>query len=131
MLYVYAPLPPAPGSKNLPVERAVSDLRDQTGAPLLFPTTADGWAEHEWLAYWCHTDAPWLTARLRDRIRDFTTVLGCRFPTVTDIRSPFLGKATLRTLAAWRYRLRHYERPWELNVSRKFIRLWDPRISGL
>lgn len=131
MLYVYAPLPPAPGSKNLPVERAVGNLRDCTGAPLVFPTTADEWAEDEWLAYWCHTDAPWLSPRLRSRIRDFTTVLGCRFPTVTDIRSPSWGKATLSAMAAWRYRLQRYERPWELDFSKKFIRLWDPRVSGL
>ena len=131
MLYVYAPLPPAPGAKNLPVERAISGLRDRTGAPLVFPATADEWAEQDWLAYWCHTDAPWLTPRLRGRIRDFTTVLGCRFPTVTDIRSPSWGKAALSTLAAWRYRMRRYERPWELDFSKKVIRLWDPRVSGL
>ena len=42
----------------------------------------------EWVDYWCHKDAPWVTERLRQRILDFTTVLGCRFPTITDIRSP-------------------------------------------
>jgi anaerobic magnesium-protoporphyrin IX monomethyl ester cyclase len=131
MLYVYAPLPPAPGSKNLPVERAIADLKDWKGRPLVFPTTADGWAEQDWVTYWCHTDVPWLSPRLRSRIRDFTTVLGCRFPTVTDIRSPSWGKAALRTLAAWRYSLRRYERPWELDFSKRFIHLWDPRVSGL
>jgi anaerobic magnesium-protoporphyrin IX monomethyl ester cyclase len=131
MLYVYAPLPPAPGSKNPPVERAVSTLRGSAGEPLVFPRTAEEWATPDWVNYWCHTDVPWLTARLRRRIRDFTTVLGCRFPTITDVRSSSWGKATLQTLAAWRYRHRRYERPWELDVSKKFIRLWDPRTSGL
>ena len=131
MLYVYAPLPPAPGSKNMPVERAIADLKDWKGRPLEFPSTADGWAQEDWVTYWCHTDVPWLSPRLRNRIRDFTTVLGCRYPTVTDIRSPDWGKAALRTLAAWRYGLRRYERPWELDFSKRFIRLWDPRVSGL
>jgi len=131
MLYIYAPLPPAPGSRNPQVERAVSNLRDSTGAPLVFPTTADEWADRQWLTYWCHTDVPWLTPRLRNRIRDFTTVLGCRFPTVTDIRSPLWGKSALRTLASWRYRYQRYGRPWELDFSKRFIRLWDPRVSGL
>jgi radical SAM superfamily enzyme YgiQ (UPF0313 family) len=131
MLYVYAPLPPAPGSKNPQVERAVGNLRGSDGSPLVFPTTADGWAEPQWLSYWCHTDVPWLTERMRRRIRDFTTVLGCRFPTITDVRSPHWGKSALRALASWRYRLRRYERPWELDFSKKFIRLWDPRVSGL
>jgi radical SAM superfamily enzyme YgiQ (UPF0313 family) len=131
MLYIYAPLPPAPGSKNPQVERAVSSLRDSDGRPLLFPATADEWAEQKWLTYWCHTDTPWLTPRLRERIRDFTTVLGCRFPTITDVRSPHWGKAALQALASWRYRYQRYGRPWELDFSRRFIQLWDPRVSGL
>ncbi len=131
MLYIYAPLPPAPGASSPHVARALSGLRDGSGNPLVFPTTAEQWAEEKWLAYWCHTDTPWLTRRLRERIRDFTTVLGCRFPTITDVRSPPWGKAALRTLASWRYRYRRYGRPWELDLSRRFIRLWDPRVAGL
>jgi hypothetical protein len=113
------------------VERSVSQLRGSDGGPLLFPTTAEEWAQEKWLSYWCHTDTPWLTPRLRQRIRDFTTVLGCRYPTITDVRSPSLGKAALRALAAWRYRYQRYARPWELDLSKKLIRLWDPRVSGL
>ncbi len=131
MLYIYAPLPAGPGSKIPQVERAISELRDGDGNPLVFPATADGWAEPQWIRYWCHTDVPWLTPGLRSRIRDFTTVLGCRFPTVTDIRSPYWGKSALRTLASWRYRYRRYASPWELDFSKRFIRLWDPRVSGL
>jgi anaerobic magnesium-protoporphyrin IX monomethyl ester cyclase len=131
MLYIYAPLPPTPDSTNPHIERNVSQLRDTDGGPLVFPTTADGWAQQNWLAYWCHTDVPWLSERLRNRIRDFTTVLGCRYPTVTDVRSPPWGKSALRNLAAWRYRYQRYDRPWELDVSRRFVRLWDPRVSGL
>lgn len=131
MLYIYAPLPPAPGSKNPQVERAISALQDAEGKPLVFPETADEWAEQRWLTYWCHTDTPWLTPQLRERIRDFTTVLGCRFPTITDVRSPPWGKSALQALASWRYRYQRYRRPWELDLSKKFIRLWDPRVSGL
>lgn len=131
MLYIYAPLPPAPGSKNPQVERAVASLRDSDGQPLVFPSTAEEWAEQKWLTYWCHTDTPWLTPQLRARIKDFTTVLGCRFPTITDVRSPSWGKAALQALASWRYRYQRYGQPWELDLSRKFIKLWDPRVSGL
>lgn len=131
MLYVYAPLPPAPGSTDRHVEKSVSQLRGVDGAPLVFPATAEEWAEDKWIAYWCHTDVPWLTPRLRERIRDFTTVLGCRFPTITDVRSPPWGKSALRTLATWRYHSGRYHRPWELDFAKKFIRLWDPRVSSL
>ncbi len=131
MLYVYAPLPPAAGLRDPHVERVVAELRDSAGAPLLFPATAEEWAEPHWLSYWCHTDTPWLTPRLRRRIRDFTTVLGCRFPTVTDVRSPPWGKKALRALASWRYRYQRYRGPWELEAARRFVRLWDPRLAGL
>ena len=131
MLYIYAPLPPAPGSKNPQVERSVRSLRDTDGGPLVFPSTADEWAQQKWVTYWCHTDTPWLTPQLRERIRDFTTVLGCRYPTITDVRSPNWGKAALQALASWRYRYQRYGRPWELDFSKKFIQLWDPRVSGL
>jgi hypothetical protein len=62
---------------------------------------------------------------------DFTTILGCRFPTVMDIRASEWGKAALRAMASWRYRFRHYDNPWELRVSRKLIRQWDPRVLSL
>jgi anaerobic magnesium-protoporphyrin IX monomethyl ester cyclase len=130
MLYVYTPLPARPGSRGRrPSSEA--DLRDCAGHPVVFPTTAEGWAQPQWRAYWCHTDSPWISASLRERIRDFTTVLGCRYPTVTDIRSPRWGKLTLSALASWRYRFRRYGRPWELDLSKKFIRLHDPRVSSL
>jgi len=132
MIYIYTPLPPrGDGVTDAGVLRAASGLRDCAGNPVSFPKTAEDWATPEWISYWCHTDAPWVSEQLRQRIRDFTTVLGCRFPTATDVRSPQWGKAALQALASWRYRFRHYDRPWELRFSKKFIRLWDPRVSSL
>ena len=75
--------------------------------------------------------APWLTDRLRQRIRDFVTVLRCRFPTVQDTRTPRWGKASLRTLARWRYSLRRYDRPWELDASQRLLKLLDPRVTSI
>jgi anaerobic magnesium-protoporphyrin IX monomethyl ester cyclase len=131
MIYIYTPLPPPPGSTNAAVARAVSELRDCAGNPVVFPTTADEWSEPQWHAYWCHSGAPWLSERLHQRIRDFTTVLGCRYPTVMDIRAPSLGKSALRALAAWRYRYRKYDRPWELDLCKKMIQLRDPRVMSI
>ena len=130
MLYVYTPLPPRPGSS---VRRARPDLklRDADGGAVRFPQSAEEWALPQWQRYWCHTDAPWLSARLRQRIRDFSIVLGCRYPTLIDIRSPVWGKRALRALASWRYHFRRYRNPWELDLSRRVLRLHDPRISSL
>jgi anaerobic magnesium-protoporphyrin IX monomethyl ester cyclase len=131
MIYIYTPLPQRHDSKNLAALRMEREMRDCAGNPVAFPRTADAWAAPQWLGYWCHQDAPWLSARLRRRIVDFTTVLGCRFPTIMDIRASAWGKTALRALASWRYRFQRYDDPWELRVSRKLIRQWDPRVMSL
>lgn len=131
MIYIYTPLPPALEPASVRATRTPLVLRDTGGEVVDFPATADGWAQPRWLDYWCHQNAPWLTPKLQQRIVDFTTVLGCRFPTITDIRSPRWAKRALSVAAAWRYRFRRYERPWELDASKRFVRLWDPRVSSL
>jgi len=131
MNYVYTPLPRRQESSNPASLRAASEFRDCAGRPVVFPRTADEWAEPQWVDYWCHQDAPWVSERLRRRIVDFTTVLGCRYPTVMDIRASKWGKSALRALASWRYRFQRYDHPWELRVSRKLIRHWDPRVMSL
>jgi len=131
MIYIYTPLPRRWDDKNPASVRMAQEMRDCSGNPVVFPTSADAWAEPAWIDYWCHQDAPWLSARLRRRIVDFTTVLGCRYPTIMDIRASAWGKSALRALAAWRYRYRRYDRPWELRMSRKIIRHWDPRVMSL
>jgi anaerobic magnesium-protoporphyrin IX monomethyl ester cyclase len=130
MIYIYTPLPRRQDT-NAASARAASELRDCAGRPIEFPRTADEWAEPRWVDYWCHQDAPWLSERLRRRIVDFTTVLGCRYPTIMDIRASAWGKSALRALAAWRYRFQRYDDPWELRVSRRLIRHWDPRVMSL
>jgi anaerobic magnesium-protoporphyrin IX monomethyl ester cyclase len=131
MIYIYTPLPRRNDKARRPGPANDGVIRDCDGRPVQFPASADEWAEPQWLDYWCHKDAPWLSERLRRRIVDFTTVLGCRFPTVMDIRASSLGKNALRALAAWRYRYRRYDDPWELRVSRKIVRHWDPRVMSL
>jgi len=131
MIYIYTPLPARRDNTNAQAARMAGTLRDLSGTPVAFPGSADEWAQPEWLGYWCHSDAPWLSPPLRRRIVDFTTVLGCRFPTVMDIRSSAWGRSALRALASFRYRYQRYDNPWELRASRRFIRHWDPRIMGL
>ena len=129
IVYVYTPRPAdsVPDAQRL----KLAPLRDVDGAPVQFPTTPEEWTEPRWVAYACHADAPWLSDRLRQRIRDFVTVLRCRFPTVQDTRSPGWAKAALRGLATWRYALRRYDRPWELTASQSLIGLLDPRATSL
>ena len=129
IVYIHTPLPPAavPNAERL----NLAPLLDVHREPVVFPKTPEEWTEARWVDYACHADAPWLTDRLRQRIRDFVTVLRCRFPTVQDTRTPTWGKATLSTLARWRYSLGRYDRPWELDASQRLLRLLDPRATSL
>jgi radical SAM superfamily enzyme YgiQ (UPF0313 family) len=131
IVYIYTPLPASSLQANSRSRAAAATLTDVHGNPLRFPETPEEWTERRWVDYSCHADAPWMTERLRRRIRNFVTVLGCRFPTVQDVRSPSWGKTALSALAAWRYRFRRYDRPWELALSKKIIRLADPRATSL
>ena len=131
IVYIYTPLPASSLQANSRSRAAAATLTDVDGNPLRFPETPEEWTERRWVDYSCHADAPWMTERLRRRIRNFVTVLGCRFPTVQDVRSPSWGKTALSALAAWRYRFRRYDRPWELALSKKIIRLADPRATSL
>lgn len=134
VLYVYTPLPPSPhlaGKLHPRALEAAARIQDLDGRPVQYPTRASDWARPEWVSYWCHRDAPWVSPRLRRRIRDFNTVLGCHFPTVTDIRTPGVAKRALRLLSAWRYRFQRYDRPWELDLTRQLIELQDPKSVSL
>ena len=134
IVYIYTPLPPTSLPHAARVGAASAPLLDVEGRPVVFPQTPEEWAQKKWVDYSCHADAPWMSARLRQRIRDFVTVLGCRFPTIQDAYAPKWTKATVRALASWRYRLRRYDKPWELDLWNKMARNWrlrDPRATGI
>lgn len=131
IVYVYTPLPDASRHEKDRGRRAATTLRDVHGEPVVFPRTPEEWTRPQWVDYACHADAPWLTDRMRRRIRDFVTVLRCRYPTVQDLRSPHWAKRTLSAAAAWRYRFRRYDRPWELDLANRLVRLRMPQVSGL
>ncbi len=131
VIYIYTPLPEHSRHEQDRRKRPLPPLLDADGKPVIFPATAEEWTQPHWVAYACHTDAPWLTDRLRRRIADFVTVLRCRYPTVQDMRSPHWAKRSLSAMASWRYRWRRYGRPWELDLANKLVRLRVPQVSGL
>lgn len=131
VIYIYTPLPEHSRHEQDRRKRPQPPLRDANGEPVVFPATAEEWTQQQWVAYASHTDAPWLTDKLRRRIADFVTVLRCRYPTVQDLRSPPWAKRGLSAMASWRYRYRRYGRPWELDLANKLVRLRVPQVSGL
>jgi hypothetical protein len=131
ILYFYSPTPQrarAHADRHVGVLPALATYGPD-GPPL--PTTPEEWAEPRWVSYVCHEDAPWLTPRIRERVRNFATVLGCRFPTVQDHRTPRWAKLALRTLAWWRYASGIHDRPWELELARRLVPLKRPQTEGL
>jgi len=131
IVYVYTPLPESSRHEKDRGKRPAKPLLDVHGEPVVFPATPEEWTQPQWVDYACHADAPWLTDDLRRRIRDFVTVLRCRYPTVQDLRSPRWAKRSLSAMASWRYRHRRYDRPWELHLADRLVRLRRPQVSGL
>ena len=132
ILYFYSPTPQrdpswSPGRSELRLPRLES--YGPGGPPL--PTTPEEWTQPQWLSWVCHQDAPWLTPRSRQRVRDFATVLDCRFPTVQDYRTPAWGKAVLRRLARKRYEAARWDNPWELRLAKKLIPLREPQRESV
>ena len=98
-----------------------------------FPDSPAGWASKEWLDYTLRIDthAPWLKPRTKKLIDNFETVVASRWPTVQDIRAPRWSRALLKLLSWWRYALRVYSFPFELQLANDFINLRKPKRESL
>jgi hypothetical protein len=98
-----------------------------------FPRTPDEWVTDEWYKLLIRTDPelPWLPARVRQRIRDFETVINARWPTTQDMRLPSWGRTMLKSLSSWRYALGAYRYPAELRAAQRLVRLRQPRLESL
>lgn len=130
ILYFYTPTP----------QRDIRFKKSDTHIPVMpmaglegsgLPATPEEWTEKRWLDFVCHQDAPWLTPKLRQRVRDFSKVLYCRFPTVQDYSTPLWGKTLLKSLASWRYASSQYGRSWELDLARRWVSLREPQRESL
>ena len=98
-----------------------------------FPRTPDEWITDRWYPYLIRTnpELPWLPARVKQRIRDFETVMNSRWPTTQDVRLTGWGRTLLKTLGSWRYALGAYGHPGELRLAQKLVRLRQPRLESL
>jgi radical SAM superfamily enzyme YgiQ (UPF0313 family) len=132
ILYFYSPTPqrdPRAVARDAALRPAVLERYGPNGPEL--PMTPEEWTEPRWVRYVCHQDAPWLSPRTRQRVKDFARVLECRFPTVQDYRTPRWQKTVLRELARWRWATKTYAQPIELNLARRGILLRQPQTDGL
>ena len=121
LIFVYTPVP-QPGYL----------FEDATRLGFRFPSTLEEWAEDHWVRFMSMKDpqTPWLPPGLRERIRDFETVVKSRFPTATDIRFTGPLRPFLKGLASWRWATRTFARPYELMAVHRLIRLRSPELQG-
>ncbi len=98
-----------------------------------FPSTPAEWATKKWLDFTLRIDtgAPWLRTPTKKLIDNFELVVASRWPTVQDIRAPKWSRLVLKALSAWRYKLRFYRHPIELQWAHQFINLRKPKRESL
>ena len=121
ILYVYSPVP----SDGNFYEAAQH-------AGFAFPDTLEGWISEKWQAFALRRDpsTPWSHGEVRQRVRDFESVLNAYYPTVTDTRMTPARRRLLRAASAWRYHAKAYARPLELNLLQRAFRYQRPETTG-
>jgi anaerobic magnesium-protoporphyrin IX monomethyl ester cyclase len=121
LLFVYTPVP-QPGAL----------FEDATRLGFRFPSRLEEWAEDRWVRFMSMKDpqTPWLAAGMRERIRDFELVIKSRFPTCTDIRFTRPFRLLLQGLSWWRWATRTFDRPYELKLVHRLVRLRSPELQG-
>ena len=121
IIYHYTPVPQR--------EHMYGDVEGQVE----FPTTPEEWATPRWLNFTLRIDpaTPWLRSSTKKLIDDFELVVESRWPTVQDIRLPAWGRHLLQALSSWRYAVRFYSVPVELQWAQQFIELRKPKVESL
>jgi anaerobic magnesium-protoporphyrin IX monomethyl ester cyclase len=115
ILYVYSPVRGSPSAEGFS-----------------FPETLDEWISERWQSFALRRDprTPWAPRSIRQRVRNFETVLNAYYPTVTDMRLTPRRRALLRTMAAWRYHGRIEATPFELNAMQRVLHYQRPETTG-
>ena len=105
----------------------------EVDSQISFPETPAEWATKKWMDFTLRIDtsAPWLAQNTKKLIDNFELVVASRWPTVQDIRAPRWSRLLLKALSAWRYRLRIYSYPFELEWAHSFINLRKPKRESL
>ena len=97
-----------------------------------FPETLDEWTSDRWQAFSLRRDprTPWSPIGIRERVRNFETVLNAYYPTVTDTKLTLWRRGLLRSTAAWRYHSGANRWPVELNLLQRAFHYQRPETTG-
>jgi len=121
ILYVYSPVP---------MDGTFYEAAQHQG--FQFPETLEGWVSDRWQTFALRRDpsTPWSHGEVRQKVRDFESVLNAYYPTVTDMRMTPARRRLLRAASAWRYHAKAYTRPVELNLLQRAFRYQRPETTG-
>lgn len=121
ILYVYSPVP---------MDGTFYEAAQNEG--FRFPDTLEGWVSDKWHAFALRRDpsTPWSHGEVRQKVRDFESVLNAYYPTVTDMRMTPARRRLLRAASAWRYHAQAYAKPVELNLLQRAFRYQRPETTG-
>ena len=121
VLYTYTPVP-ADGA-------LYAEARRQRFA---FPETLEDWASSDWEQFSMRRGRglPWVGRDVRRRVRNFERVVNAFYPTATDARLTAWHRAILKGASSWRYALKWYSAPYELQALHRLIRYQRPETTG-
>ena len=121
ILYVYSPVP---------MDGNFYEAAQNEG--FSFPDTLEGWMSDKWHTFALRRDpsTPWSHGEVRQKVRDFESVLNAYYPTVTDMRMTPARRKLLRAASAWRYHTKAYAKPLELNFLQRAFRYQRPETTG-
>jgi len=121
ILYVYSPVP---------MDGTFYEAAQHAG--FAFPETLEEWVSERWQSFSLRRDpsTPWSHGEVRQKVRDFESVLNAYYPTVTDMRMTPARRRLLRAASAWRYHAQAYTRPLELNFLQRAFRYQRPETTG-
>ena len=121
IMYMYTPVPLA------------GELYETAKAEgFAFPDTLEGWCDPAWEEFSQRrsTAMPWVTDRLRRRVRNFERVLNAFYPTSTNPGLRGVRCAVLRAAGGWRWATGLYAYPLELRALHRFFAYQRPETTG-
>jgi anaerobic magnesium-protoporphyrin IX monomethyl ester cyclase len=122
IIYTYSPVP-----------TEGSDMYEQVKASgFHFPEKLEDWISPEWENFDLRKNplTPWLKPYMIDKIKNFETVLNAYYPTVSDTKLSTAKKLVLKTVSAWRYRLKVYTLPKEIRLFQVYWKYRQPEKEG-
>ena len=97
-----------------------------------FPKSLDEWLLPAWQGHDLRKNPgnPWLTGKLKRKIKNFERVLNAFSPTKSDLKQTGLRRLILQALGSWRYFLRVYSLPYEIAIVQRLLRYRQPEVEG-